>query len=71
LAQAQDAEMVEENTRIVKEAGARGVVGLVPRIIPLVGLISAPLLLASDTAIMFGLSEQFSLPAGIATLSVA
>jgi hypothetical protein len=43
----------------------------VPRIIPLVGLISAPLLLASDTAIMFGLSEQFSLPAGIATLSVA
>ena len=28
LAQAQDAEMVEENTRIVKEAGARGVVML-------------------------------------------
>jgi hypothetical protein len=35
------------------------------------GLIGAPLLLASDTAIMFGLSEQFSLSAGIATLSVA
>ena len=45
--------------------------GLVPRIIPLVGLIGAPLLLASDTAIMFGLWEQFSLPAGIATLLVA
>src|SRR3712207_3353575 len=28
LAQAQDAEMVQENTRIVKEAGARGVVVL-------------------------------------------
>jgi hypothetical protein len=45
--------------------------GLVPRIIPLVGLIGAPLLLASDVAIMFGLWEQFSLPAGIATLPVA
>ncbi len=45
--------------------------GLVPRIIPLVGLIGAPLLLASDTAVMFGLWEQFSLPAGIATLPVA
>jgi hypothetical protein len=44
---------------------------LVPRIIPLVGLIGAPLLLASDIAIMFGLWEQFSLPAGIATLPVA
>lgn len=45
--------------------------GLVPRIIPLVGLIGAPLLLASDIAVMFGLWEQFSLPAGIATLPVA
>jgi len=36
-----------------------------------VGLIGAPLLLASDTAIMFGLGEQFSLPAGIAPLPVA
>jgi hypothetical protein len=45
--------------------------GLVPRIIPLVGLIGAPLLLASDMAIMFGLWEQFSLPAGMATLPVA
>jgi hypothetical protein len=44
---------------------------LVPRMIPLVGLLGAPVLLASDTAIMFGLWEQFSLPAGIATLPVA
>ena len=41
--------------------------GLVPRIIPLVGLIGAPLLFASDLAVMFGLWEQISLPAGIAT----
>jgi hypothetical protein len=44
---------------------------LVPRIIPLVGLIGAPLLFASDIAIMFGLWEQVSLPAGIATIPIA
>jgi Domain of unknown function (DUF4386) len=44
--------------------------GLVPRIIPLVGLIGAPLLFASDIAVMFGLWEQFSLPAGIATVPI-
>jgi hypothetical protein len=43
----------------------------VPRSIPLMGLIGAPLLLASDTAVMFGLWEQVSLPAWIATLPVA
>jgi hypothetical protein len=43
---------------------------LVPRIIPLLGLIGAPLLLASDVAVMFGLWEQFSLPAGIATIPI-
>jgi hypothetical protein len=43
---------------------------LVPRSIPLMGLIGAPLLLASDTAVMFGLWEQVSLPAWIATLPV-
>ena len=32
--------------------------GLVPRIIPLVGLTGAPLLFASDLAVMFGLWEQ-------------
>jgi Domain of unknown function (DUF4386) len=45
--------------------------GLVPRIIPLVGLLGAPLLFASDLAIMFGIWEQFSLPAGIATVPIA
>ena len=44
---------------------------LVPRIIPLVGLIGAPLLFASDIAVMFGLWEQVSLPAGIATIPIA
>lgn len=43
---------------------------LVPRIIPLLGLIGAPLLLASDTAVMFGLWAQFSVPAGLATLPI-
>jgi Domain of unknown function (DUF4386) len=37
--------------------------GLVPRIIPLVGLVGAPLLFASDLAVMFGLWTQGSLPA--------
>jgi hypothetical protein len=45
--------------------------GLVPRIIPLVGLIGAPLLFASDVAVLFGAWEQMSLPAGIATVPVA
>ncbi len=45
--------------------------GLVPRIIPLVGLIGAPLLFASDLAVMFGIWEQTSLPAGIATVPIA
>lgn len=34
---------------------------LVPRVIPLMGLVGAPLLLASNTATMFGVNEQFSL----------
>jgi hypothetical protein len=45
--------------------------GLVPRIIPLVGLLGAPLLFASDLAVMFGIWEQMSLPAGIATVPIA
>ena len=44
---------------------------LVPRIIPLVGLIGAPILFASDLAVMFGIWAQFSVPAGIATLPIA
>ncbi len=45
--------------------------GLVPRIIPLVGLLGAPLLFASDLAVLFGLWTQTSLPAGIATVPIA
>jgi Domain of unknown function (DUF4386) len=45
--------------------------GLVPRIIPLVGLIGAPVLFASDLAVLFGLWTQTSLPAGIATVPIA
>ena len=44
--------------------------GLVPRIIPLVGLIGAPILFASDIAVMFGLWEQFSLPANLAVIPI-
>ncbi len=33
---------------------------LVPRVIPLMGLVGAPLLVASNTGIMFGVNEQFS-----------
>jgi Domain of unknown function (DUF4386) len=45
--------------------------GLVPRIIPLVGLIGAPVLFASDLAVLFGVGTQGSLPAGIATAPIA
>ena len=44
--------------------------GLVPRIIPLMGLIGAPLLLASATATMFGAYEQVSAMSVIATLPI-
>ncbi len=37
---------------------------LVPRILPLVGLIGAPLLLTSDTAMVFGLWDRMSAPRG-------
>ncbi len=39
---------------------------LVPRLIPLMGLIGAPLLLASNTATLFGINEQFSLMSTLA-----
>jgi Domain of unknown function (DUF4386) len=45
--------------------------GLVPRIIPLVGLIGAPVLFASDLAVLFGVWTQGSLPAGIGTVPIA
>jgi Domain of unknown function (DUF4386) len=45
--------------------------GLVPRVIPAMGLIGAPLLLAAATATLFGLNEQLSVWSAIATLPVA
>jgi hypothetical protein len=45
--------------------------GLVPRVIPLLGLIGAPLLLASVTATLFGVFDQLSPIATIAVLPVA
>jgi hypothetical protein len=44
--------------------------GLVPRVIPLVGLIGAPLLLASATATIFGAYDQVSVWSGIATIPI-
>lgn len=44
---------------------------LVPRIIPLVGLIGAPLLLASATATLFGLLDQVSPLSGLLALPIA
>ncbi len=44
---------------------------LVPRIIPTIGLIGAPLLLAATTACLFGYTEPFSVWPNIATLPVA
>jgi hypothetical protein len=44
---------------------------LVPRILPLVGLIGAPLLLASDIAVMFGQWDRISAPSGILALPIA
>jgi hypothetical protein len=44
---------------------------LVPRILPVIGLIGAPLLVASDAAVMFGLWEQLSTPTALAALPIA
>jgi hypothetical protein len=44
--------------------------GLVPRVIPLTGLVGAPLLLAAATATMFGINEQSSMWSGIATAPI-
>lgn len=43
---------------------------LVPRIIPTLGLIGAPLLLGSTVAVMFGLWDQLSLPASVLTAPI-
>ena len=45
--------------------------GLVPRAIPLMGLIGAPLLIAATIAVLFGVIEQISAWTAIATLPVA
>jgi Domain of unknown function (DUF4386) len=45
--------------------------GLVPRAIPLMGLIGAPLLITSTIAAFFGVIEQISVWSGIATVPVA
>jgi Domain of unknown function (DUF4386) len=45
--------------------------GLVPRVIPVVGLAGAPLLLASDIAIACGVYEQGTALAGLAALPIA
>jgi hypothetical protein len=45
--------------------------GLVPRIIPTMGLIGAPLLIIATLATLFGHNEQLSAWSAIATLPVA
>jgi hypothetical protein len=44
---------------------------LVPRVLPLVGLIGAPLLVAAQAAVLFGLIERISTWAVIAALPIA
>ena len=44
---------------------------LVPRILPLIALVGAPLLLASDVAVFFGAYDRVSPLAGLAALPVA
>jgi hypothetical protein len=44
---------------------------LVPRILPLLGFIGAPLLVASTTATMFGVIDRVSALSGIAVLPIA
>lgn len=44
--------------------------GLVPRVIPLMGLIGAPLLLTSAITTMFGINEQVSVLSGIAVIPI-
>ena len=44
--------------------------GLVPRLIPVLGLVGAPLLIASTTATMFGITTATSPTAAIATLPI-
>src|SRR4029450_3237166 len=41
---------------------------MVPRTLPIVAFIGAPLLLASDIAIFFGVYDRVALPAGLAVI---
>ena len=45
--------------------------GLVPRFLPTIGLIGAPLLLTSSTMVLFGVHEQVSETAMVMTLPIA
>ena len=45
--------------------------GLVPRVLPLMGLVGAPLLITSTVAVMFGVIDQISAWSGIATVPIA
>jgi hypothetical protein len=45
--------------------------GLVPRILPVIGLVGAPLLLASDIAIFFGVYDRMAPIAALAALPIA
>jgi hypothetical protein len=44
---------------------------LVPRILPLIGLIGAPLLVAADIAVLFGLVGRTAPPAALAAIPIA
>jgi hypothetical protein len=44
---------------------------LVPRILPLVGLVGAPVLLLSDVAVLFGLWPRLSAPSGLLAVPIA
>jgi hypothetical protein len=44
--------------------------GLVPRILPVIGLIGAPLLIATTVATLFGVFEQYSAVAGLSAFPI-
>jgi len=44
--------------------------GLVPRVLPLLGLIGAPLLLSADLGILFGINEKVSAWSGITVIPI-
>src|SRR5207248_6728578 len=44
---------------------------LVPRVLPVIGLIGAPLLLAGDVAVLFGLIDRTSSPALLLAIPIA